>query len=295
MILNLACDDYANYSHDNARALRSIGIDCIDLVTHPRVNYTYETSSDVCTKEKMIPYIQRADVVQVMHSHTALFDLAKQHCKGQVIIYHTGSRYRDDPEYFNNRFAGHKTVSDQTEFMHLGDHKYIVSPVEFERAPLYNGLKKKIGHYPSNVEVKGTASIIKMLKPFDFDWLFDSHIVPHDEQLQRIAACDIYIELFKPILNGHEYGCFGVSALEAAAMGKIVVTNNLYPNAYKDAYGTCPLTIANTEEQFKYVIDGLLKMNKKMFVDLQKETFEIMRENHSFEATGNKIAQMIYE
>lgn len=294
MILNISSNDYSNYAHTNAVALRSIGCDCVDLVLQP--HRFYPKQSTPSTIPGMIAKAKQASVVQLFHSDDKLYDLIKPHAK-RVVVYHTGTRYRENHIYLNEKFKGLKTASDQSEFSVLGNHTYIVSPVELPAAPFYRTGKLKIGHYPSHQVVKGTAEIIEMLKPFQnkFKWCHSVIPVSHQMQMKRMQECDIYIELFKPELNGKPYGCFGVTALEAAAMGKIVVTNNLYPKVYEDAYGKCPFTIANTPEEFSNIINGLLRMNTEIFKRLQQETVEITRENHSFVQTGNKIARFIYE
>lgn len=294
MILNLSSNDYSNYAHDNACALRSIGVDCVDLVLQP--HRFYPKQSTVATISQMILSARTASVVQIFHSDDKLFDFIKHYAK-KILVYHTGTRYRENHKYFNEKFKGIKTASDQSEFSVLGNHTYIVSPVEMQPALFYRTGKLRIGHYPSHAIVKGTAEIIQMLKPFQnkYKWCHSVISVPHQMQIKRMEGCDVYIELFKPELNGKPYGCFGVTALEAAALGKIVITNNLYPDVYTQAYGKCPFTIANTPEEFTNIISGLLRMNPELFKRLQHETVEIMRENHSFESTGNKIAKFIYE
>lgn len=294
MILNLSSNDYSNYAHTNAVALRSIGIDCTDLVIQP--HRFYPEQSKVTTVAEMILKAKTASAVQIFHSDDRLYDLIKPYAK-RVVVYHTGTRYRENHEYLNDKFKGLKTASDQSEFSVLGDHTYIVSPVEMHPSPFYRTGKLRIGHYPSHPVVKGTAEIIEMLHPLQnkFKWCHSVIPVSHQMQIRRMEGCDVYIELFKPELNGRPYGCFGVTALEAAAMGKIVVTNNLYPEVYTKAYGKCPFTIANTPEEFTNIISGLLRMNPELFKKMQRETIEIMQENHSFEATGNKIAKFIYE
>ena len=294
MIVNISSSDYSNYAHDNATALRLIGVDCRDYVLQP--HKFYPSQSKIVHVSKIIEAVKDAEVIQVMHSDESLFDMVK-HLGKKIIIYHTGTRYRENHLHYEQVFKGIKTISDQTEFMHLGNHKYIVSPVEYNLSPTYKGGKVKIGHYPSDAWTKGTDKIIEMLQQFQgrFDWQHSTALTGHDEQMNRMSKCDIYIELFKTEIRGRAYGCFGVTALEAAALGKIVITNNLFENVYKESYGVCPFTIANTETAFINSINQLLTWSPEMFKKMQIETHEIMKENHSFANTGNKIIRAIYE
>lgn len=294
MIVLLSSVDYSNLSFSWAESLRSIGVDCKDLTLQK--HSLYSKQSQVASIGRMIATCRDAEVIIVMHSSDQIYDQIKDLGK-RVVVAHTGTRYRENHIVLNQKFKGCITLSDQCEFMHLGDHKYITAPIELQPAPLYNGLLKKIAHYPSNAFVKGTDKIIEMLKQFRgrFKWNYSHNLVSHDAQLRRMADCDIYIELFKPELRGKPYGCFGVTALEAAMMGKICLTNNIYPKVYEDAYGKSPFTVVNTEQEFINTINVLLSMDQSTFKNIQKETIEITKENHNFVATGNRLMRLIYE
>jgi len=300
MILNVSTDDYSNYSHNIARALRSIGLDCVD-VTNRKHRFKYGSDSPVLELRDMIPLIRKADVIQVMHSDHRLLDMAQRYGRGEIIVYHTGTRYRDRPEHYEALFKGYRSVTDQTEFMSLGNHFYLVSPVELPLAPLYKGGKLKIGHYPSEPVVKGTKEIIEMLKPFEgqFEWLHSTKLVSHKEQLKRIAECDVYIELFKPELNGKPYGCFGVTALEAAAMGKLVITNNLHREVYVNAYGNQPFATPNDPASFYSIlvntIQSAFEKHEESIKKVQELIHKAMVKNHSYQATGNRLAKFIFD
>lgn len=294
-VLNLSECDYANASHENAKALRSIGVDCEDLVKskHP---FGYATEGKLSTIPEMIESIKKADVIQVMHSHPYLFELAKANSNAKIMVYHTGTRYREGHKGLSILFEGYTQCTDQSEFLAINQNlHYIVSPVEFDCAPLATEGRLRFAHYPSNPQVKGTDKILEMMNPFKLklDFRVSLNTVDHATQLRRMANCDVYIELFKPELNGNPYGCFGVTALEASAMGRIVVTNNLHNKVYTDTYGRLPFTIANTEKAFTNTINGLLNLSLEMIRDMQKQTWEIMRENHSYKATGERILKVI--
>lgn len=294
MVLILSQNDYSNLGHLWGKSLRSIGVECVDLVIQP--HRFYPEQSEVAAIGRMVEMCIKAEVVIVMHTSDYIYNHV-QYCGKKIIVAHTGTRYRENHIAFNEKFKGIRSISDQSEFSVLGNHEYIVAPVELESAPLYREGKFKVGHYPSHPVVKGTDEIIQMLRSMQdrFNWMHSTAPVPHTQQLKRMAACDIYIELFKPELNGRPYGCFGVTALEAAAMGNIVVTNNLYPDVYTMSYGTCPFIIANTADEFVNAVDKLLRTNPFTFKKMQCETIEIMKENHSYESTGNKIAKFVYE
>lgn len=294
-VLCVSENDYGNYSHNFSKALTSIGVDSVDLCLSPHP-FLYSSQSKLVSRSEMSSHMADADVVIVHHSHPGLFNAAMTYCKGKVIVTHTGTRYREGHKELDILFKDTLSFTDHTEFLQINPNlHYIVSPVEFDCAPLATSGRLRFAHYPSNAEVKGTAEIMRMIAPYihKMDWRVGTTTVDHYTQLQRIANCDVYIELFKPELNGKPYGCFGVTALEAAAMGRIVVTNNLHNKVYTDAYGMLPFTIANTEKVFTNTINGLLNLDLQMIRDTQKQTWEIMRENHSYKATGERILKVI--
>lgn len=295
-VLNISASDYANYSHSIATALRSVGVDCIDVCTKSH-DFKYQTSSVKANTAQIISHIQKADVVQVMHSDKDLFNIVRRHNRNaEIVVYHTGTRYRENYLELNKLFAGITTVTDQTELMKLGQHHYVVSPVNVAINPSFIRTSRvNIGHYPSNTEVKGTDDIVRMLSKFKgrFNFRFSAQQVPHSKQMERINRCDVYVELFKPVLWGREYGCFGVTALEAAGLGKLVITQDLNAGIYAEHYGKNPFILANCETKFKSVIEMILDADTKALQMLQKTSHQITQENHSFEATGQRVLSII--
>jgi len=149
----------------------------------------------------------------------------------------------------------------------------------------------EIAHYPSNTEVKGTNHIINMLSDISsakYYFICDTNEVDYRQQLDRLKTCDIYIEMFKMELGQNIYGSFGITALEAAAMGKIVVTNNLHKELYQDVYGDCALQIVNTEKEFKDKINQLINLSTHELRELQHSTKQWVLK-HSYSATGDRI------
>ena len=294
-VLNLASNDYANMSHNNARALRSIGVDCFDYVlnSHP---FGYESQSDIVTREEIISMVNKFDVIQIFHSCSIILNLVKiGKFSGKLVVYHSGSRYREEPDKFNKIFKEVDVViTDQTEFIKLCDNEihYLAPHIDLEPTEKRKGGKLIIGHYPSNSDVKGTEDIKTMLEPFknDFEIRIDTNIIPHEDNLKRIAECHIYIELFKPELNGKQYGCFGVTAFEATSLGCLVITNDLNMDVYHSAYGLSPFQIANTKESFVETLTLLKEFNTETIKDLQEYDF---RNNHSIESTGKRILELI--
>lgn len=292
--LNLSSNDYANASHDNARALRSIGVDCHDFTLNDH-NFEYASCSKTITRKQMQDLIPRYDIIQIFHSCEQILSMVKRYPRKDYVVYHTGSRYRNNPIFYNNLFRGAKAqLTDQCEFMKLGNMSYIapwVKPMHIDK-PRRN--KLVLGHYPSNPVVKGTAKIREMVEPFAaaFDIRINEKPMSHAANMQRIADCDIYIELFQPYLRGKEYGCFGVTAFEAAAAGCLVITQNLNSHVYQEAYGNHPFLICNDEKTFEHTLKFLAYDMDKTTKDNAILEMNTYLRRHSIEPTGERILKL---
>jgi hypothetical protein len=291
-VLNIASNDYANMSHNNANALRSIGVYCNDyaLSIHP---FGYVSQSKAVTKDRIRDIVNTFDVVQIFHTCPILLNVIQEaKFKGKIIVYHSGTRYRNEHEYWNRVFNPivHRCITDQTEFMELGAKgiEYLAPHTDLKPTEKRKEGKLIIGHYPSNALVKGTKEIREMLEPFkdNFEIRIDETIIPNEENLKRIAECHIYVELFKPELNGKPYGCFGVTAFEATALGCVVLTNNLHESIYTNIYKHQPFCIANDKARFQRFIKLFKSYNKMNDIS----TFQ---NNHSIESTGKRILDLI--
>lgn len=299
-VINICTDDFANYSFDNCESLKAAGIraESFKLIKHP---FGYTNQSQIVTRQRIISEIDKADVIQLMHTDNFFLNYLIQK-KKKFVVYHTGTRYRENSDNFNSFFNPHvfKTFTDQCEFLELGakNIEYVATAINtdvYAPRPWLSVKPYTIGHFPSNPIVKGTIEIKQMLRLVreKYNLHFDLDKVRHDRQINRMNSCDIYIELFKPTLNGKPYGCFGVTAFEAAALGKIVVTNNINKEAYRKAYGDCALFIANTKEEFLHTIENLLILPPTKINQFKKESREWILRNHSYKANGERLIKLL--
>jgi hypothetical protein len=165
-----------------------------------------------------------------------------------------------------------------------------ITPLPYELAKPY-----RVRHYPSNAEIKGTDKIKEMMAnvncPHDFKW--DTQNVDAETQIDRVRQSDIYIELFKPNLNGKRYGSFGIQALEAAAMGKVVVSQNLHRDVYQNEYGECKLVLPETEDEFTFNLGALVSLSPPMIKQMQEDTRQWVVDNHSYKASGKRLLNKV--
>lgn len=284
-VLNLSSNDYANVSHENAKALRSIGVNCLDAKLYNH-NFKYKTQSTFTSYAEIQRVVRFYDVVQIFHTDKEILRHVKNGGHKNIVVYHTGTRYRQQPEFFDKVFDGCKVITDQCEFVNNGNMHYLAPHVELSPQKRDKRTKLVIGHYPSNPISKGTETIKRMLKPYygDFEIRIDTKILPNEQHLKRIGDCDIYVEMFNPEQDGKPYGCHGVTAFEASALGCKVITNNINEKAYTDVYGKSPFLIANTESKFLSIIELLKKKDV---------TLPSVFEKHSIKETGKRILELI--
>jgi len=287
-VLNICKNDWSNFAYDQSKALQAVGIDCKSLVSHSH-EFGYPETSETADMITMIEHIKESDIIQIFHSDVNVYNSLRHHIKKRVIVWHAGSVYRNNYKRLNRVFRKCEVIYSLGEFEHCRGH-YMVGAIDTPKVKVKAG--KKFAHYPSSSTVKGTDKIIEMMKGTKFDYSTD--LITYPEQIKRMNTCDIYIELFKPELNGHPYGSWGITALEAAAMGKIVITNHLYKDLYKREYGDCGLLIANTEKEFKSTVKMLLDASDEKIIDLKKKSLKWVKK-HSYENSGKRWIQKVIE
>jgi len=297
MILFLTFNDYSNLCFNFSESLNSIGVksQALTLSSHP---FGYEKQAIKVGLMGMMEAMESADTIIIGHSSIHLLKSLSDQLKGKKVwVLHTGTPYRQAPESMNEEFnpivTG--TLTDSPEFMSLGAKNihYIAGAIDTNKI-LFSTHKNKeltFAHYPSNPANKGTAQIKNMMAEFPVKFICDETILPHEENLKRISECDVYIELFAPKQRGKEYGSFGVTAFEAAAIGKVVITNSLYDSVYEEAYGSSELVIANTESDFKGCVHQLMQLQDLTHI---KEINRLwIQKKHSYPATGTYLNNLI--
>lgn len=297
-VLNICVDDYANFSHDNANALRSVGVHCVDVKLQPHV-FNYKTESTLANESILKELIAEAELVQIFHSDSSLI----KYCSGKrLVVYHTGTRYRQNHQKFNALFNPHveKSFVALGEFYGLGakNEQYIVGATKVHgQKPLHFIHPLRFAHFPSNPEVKGTQSILNAVesinhKNFRFEFSLDK--VSHDQQISRMNSCDVYIEMNSTHQGGKPYGSWGITTLEATSLGKIVITNHTTLDVYEKTYGiTPPLVLIEKHGSIEACINNLLSLTESQIHLLKKQSFEWLEKFHSFEATGSKLKQIL--
>jgi hypothetical protein len=295
-VVSVCGNDWARFAHNFSESLKAVGVESYSycLASHP---FGYPKQSTVVSIEQLPALTEDADFVVVHHSCNELLPYINNK---RIIHYAAGSKYRGNPEGMNEVFKDCLTTFIALpEFQyHLKNFHYIVGAVDtnVEVKPINERLV--VAHYPSNPEVKGSAEIIRIVselqKQYDFDFRYSLDRVNYTEQQKRMSECDIYVELLAPTQGGKPYGSFGMTALEAAAMGKIVFTQNKTgKDLYSSTYGYKPFFAVEDEKQFKLLFSSLLREQWEVLNRIKSDPRNIVIKNHSFEATGERIKTIL--
>ncbi len=159
--------------------------------------------------------------------------------------------------------------------------------------------KLTIAHFPSNEEVKGTNEILKVIAelkvkyPDRFDFICSTERVTHEKQIERVKNCDVYVEMLSTHQNGKDYCSFGTSALEAAALGKVVVTNFCFDKPYKEVYGLPALRVANAADAMFNQLQFLICCDDNLLLSLKQKARLWVEKCHSYKATGERMKKVL--
>lgn len=300
-ILNLSQQDWANFAYVNAKCLRSVGIKCdaIARVAHP---FYAEQGEVIPSIDTIIERISDYDVIQFFHDNTALFKALLPAMKGKKIIaYHTSSYYRKNFVEVNNAMNPHieVAINDMPEFMSMGGKNALYIPSAIDTDAIVPPTAKPnfmFAHYPSNPKVKGTEKLIELVNQTNAknNFNYSTEIVEHKKQLERMGNCEVYLEMFSLVDGyGEPYGDINVTTLEAAALGRVVITNSRHLDVYKKYYGSPFFIPANSENEFIRMVNYFYK-HPELIKENQNVAREIVVKNHSYKASAEYLMKNVF-
>jgi hypothetical protein len=106
---------------------------------------------------------------------------------------------------------------------------------------------------------------------------------------------DVLIETIRLEIQGRPFGEWGNTALEASALGKIVITNSLNTDLYEQEYGDLALWIANDADQLEKQLRKALTMSDDDLLNERVKMRQWAETNHSIGATGLRLWEKIYK
>lgn len=302
-VIFISHQDFANFSYEKAESLKSVGVDAEAFIykKHP---FAYGKQATQVDQSRMIKEIAKADLIHVMHSCGTMWDLVKESGK-RIMVWHTGTRYRQEPEKHNARWNPivERSFYALGEFENLGckNGEYFSVTIDTDLIKYHKATNKKItfGHYPSNPQVKGTQNITRVIsevrgmRKYDFENTFSVRRYQYYKQLQRMMNCDVYLEMCATKQGDKPYGSWGTTALETSALGKPTITNFLWEDCYKKFYGEHKLIIANSPRELKTKIIEILEKSEKEVTQMGIEAREWVIEKHGRKATGERLIKYL--
>jgi len=212
------------------------------------------------------------------------------------------------------------------DLLNLGatNERYLMNPVQTDYLkPSYGDTSDelRIAHFPSMGSKKGTANIVDTIEkmrlkfPHRLNYFGTTGIAVGSDKnppkfniwyhnTDRMRASDVYIDQISPTVTygglAEEqtvpFGEFANAALEAAALGKIVIANSVGVKHYCEKYGEYPaVKIANNMEELEEILDWLLSETPENIHKLQVETREWVVRNHSMKAHAKRLWSEVYK
>jgi len=301
-VLLVSVEDWASVSYAYARALRAVDVDAL-AITAKLHGFDYTKQAKQVPVESWRNYFADSQIIVNMHSREHTGKLPGKH----LAVFHGGAKYRETPKLYNDIFNRYVDVSliQTGDLLGLGakNEVWTLPPIDLETIKPRLGIhgdKLKIAHYPRHAEDKGGPAVNRVVELLQassklnslFDYSFTSEHVSWPESIARMADCDIYIEAMAPTHLGKPHGAWGITALEAAALGKIVVTNFAHAELYRKTYGFCALQVANSETELELVLRRLLAMSTRELENLQVDSREWVERAHSYEAIGRRLKEV---
>jgi hypothetical protein len=289
--LFVSYDDWANAGYLYSKAVESAGEQSKAICLH-KLEHTFPESSEFCDLGQYLDYANQSDVIVAMHSIYSPIPTKNK----KLFVFHGGTIYRNYSSRINNHFNQivDATIIQSYEFLDKGakNQKWVLPPVDTKLIqPDYVYHDHTFAHYPSKPYVKGTKEILEVMSPEaryynGGRFLYSHELKPWEAHLKRVNDCDIYIEQMI-------YGDWGIAALEAAALGKVVITNFTGLEEYNKEYGNCELVVANNKTELNYKINEILAWSKDELLEKKKATRKWVEDYHSLEAIGNRLKELV--
>jgi len=297
--------DYANLGYMLSQCLDRVGVDSKMYMeksvahAYPKHGIVFGKNIDMVKKEA-----KNADIIVFVQGK--YIDLDIDLSKKKVAVFYGATNYRKRHDKLNKKFNPivDVTLLQTGDLLDLGgkNQKWIAGCVDTKAIiPKFRNERfdpMKFGHYPSRPKKKGTGEIIEAMKNVTIKHHLEIDYTPLDwlDHLKRINNCDIYIEQFQRVQEGKYPLCsYGLSALEAAAMGRIVLVNFCYLDTYEEQYGKCPLVVANTKKELTEKAEWLISLSFNEYINLQLRTRRWVEDYHSFESIGKRMLAIFEE
>lgn len=309
-VLIVARKDWANMAYKYQEALKEAGVDAKAVTLHVIGLVNKYEHAKVCDLNKIKSHAKSAQIIQFMHSE--YLDLGVKNKR--LFVFHGGSKYRKDPVKENKLFNPivEKSIIQTGDLLDLGakNEVWVLACVDTNKLqPIYERQSDKIivGHFPSSPLTKNSEGINKVMKNLKkkfghkFEYIYSSEKLLWSKNIERMSKCDIYIDACMPMLRKKEYtkkkkyGEWGVAAVEAAALGKVVISHMLSYKRYEQEFGKCEIRVANSLGEIRNNMIELLSMTNDELFQIRKDTRAWVEKFHSNYYIGKRLKEVVYK
>lgn len=293
--------DWAGMAAHFAEATRRTGR---EAVSYAKYHHTFEyiVSDKIWQTLGAIHELPDAEVVVLMHTSfldrkISFIDSSKQ----LIGAFHGGPPFRGNEELIIERLRKRHGVHFhliQTPEMYVpGDSNYLIGGVvdtDYLKPHYYNGDKRRLvfAHYPRptgrGLITKGTDRVVEALSASSYSsrikFVADTKQKPWAKHMERVSKCDVYVEKLSPIPE------FGLSALEAAALGKIVITQSAKNrDEYERLWGEAPILHAYNALELRRTVNKILSWSREEIIERQKLSRKWAEDCHSMKSVGRRL------
>ena len=292
-------NDWANVGYEFSQALQAVGVKAKMLIGASHLFEYPEQGMLVLSPRKVGQYLEKAKVIQFMHSQFAPTDVDLK--DKRVFVFHGGTAYRQNAEMINKFFNPivQGSIIQSTNLIGLGaknEHWLLPCINANNYEPNYKRVDNErliIGQFHYNTKGKKTEIIGEVIKKLNadpettnkFSLIQDTKRVVWKNNIQRFARCDVIIDQFG--------GVWGLTTLEAAALGKIVLTSFDGIKAYEKEYGECSLVIVqNNLDDIVRHLKHLILLSDDELVQMKQASRAWVERFHCYEFIGNKLREI---
>lgn len=295
----LSVNDWANLGYNFARAMKSIGINAKAFTVNYHV-FGYPEQADPFI-ESMVNIVLNSDIIIFMHSQ--FVDIGWE-TKAKFWVFHGGTAYRKYTEQCNqffNQFVTGTLIQDAVLLGHGAKNEHwVMPPVDTDYIrPKRSGVDDviNIGHFPSGkFDIKGTEIIKQTMETITAKYPRIRFLCSTEQKrwtyhIERIRDCDVYIDQIHPDIP--KYGSWGVSALEAASSGCIVIASFKGKELYESEFGPCPIRVAQNAFDLESHISEIASMSKPELIKERKAFRDWVMAYHSYKYVGERLRRIL--
>lgn len=298
-ILIVAENDWANLGYVFQECLRSVGVNALAVKAKPH-GFGYPKQAQIIRPWKDVqPLAEEARGILWMHTkrlklHADLSDKFKA-------VFHGGTACRRNPQKATEIFNPivDATIIQTVDLLGYGavNEHWVMPAVDTDHIKPHGRQKGpiRVGHFPANPEKKGTEAILRVIDRLkhdqsitkEWEWVHSPFHVAWAANLERMAECDIYVERMN-----HRVAEWGITALEASALGCAVITQFASRKRYEKEYGKSPLIAITDEDDLFLALRDLIMGHGNKLRSLQRRHRKWAEKLHSYKAIGERLKRV---